>query len=677
MRVNGTRLLIPVAVLLSLSVPGLSAAQAAVAPTPQRITGVVQTIIREHPQFRPDAGSADTGDHDSTNLADTTGTGTDGSGTGEPASPPVNDTSTALRVGNSLVPLTAGSLPGTRNGSTVSVTVVPGADGAKSVVSARTLAAPPVAAIPSVHHVYVALVVPAGVSADPSLTQASVRAMVGTVSAFWSSQTGNQVSFDTVRVLPAYRSAYGCGLSDNQAEANTTKMWTEARAKMPEAAGTGRHLVLVAPASAYDHNCFYGLGTIGALSYNGNDVFVSGLTQSLLAHELGHNLGLYHSNGLRCAGAQDRPVVDLAFAGCEENEYDDLFDVMGYSGRYYGEGNLNAVHLDGMGLLPAAVRKIPAASGITTARIAPLSTSAAGRTLKITDSGGASYFVEYRTDSGRDRRAAFTYYKPAWGVRVLRDNPAAPPSAGSYELDTSPSGLDLDYNRALRVGDTFTAASRRVTIKVDRQDSSGATVTIADWATRIVPYTAALSVRGSAHVGSAIAAATRVTDRHGSAVAGWAVTLQKRQQGTSTWRAVRSLRTGTAGTASYRFANGVSGTYRWLTVAVSGAPVRTSPWVTVTSTAKIVERRPARSMARRTYLSVHGVISAVPSPVVHIQYRYGAGPWHTGPRASVSGTVVSGRIAINIRTTVSTRLYVRSSTSYRGSVSGSYSTAVR
>ena len=82
-------------------------------------------------------------------------------------------------------------------------------------------------------------------------------------------------------------------------------------------------------------------------------------------------------------------------------------------------------------------------------------------------------------------------------------------------------------------------------------------------------------------------------------------------------------------------------------------------------------------MARRTYLSVHGVISAVPSPVVHIQYRYGAGPWRTGPRASVSGTTVSGRIAMNVRTTASTRLVLKGSAAYLGSTSGYYATTVR
>src|SRR5674476_1019005 len=306
-------------------------------------------------------------------------------------------------------------------------TVVPAGDGAKRVVSATAISAPVETAISSTHEVYVALVVPAGLTADPAITQTSARAMVTTVSRYWSGQTGANVSFNTAQVMPAYSSAYGC----TGTFANTFQMWEEALARMPEAFGPGKHLVLIAPGAAYAHHCFYGLGTVGAIEYEGNEVFVSGLNQSLLAHELGHNLGLYHSNSLRCSGAQDMAMVGIAFPGCQANAYDDLFDVMGYSGSTYGEGSLNAVHLDGMNLLPNAVRKIEADSGVTTARITPLSTSTDNRTLKITDPSGADYFVEYRTNSGLDAVASRNPWRPAWGVRVLRDNPEAPPSGGA------------------------------------------------------------------------------------------------------------------------------------------------------------------------------------------------------------------------------------------------------
>jgi hypothetical protein len=621
------------------------AATAASIPTPQKITGIVGTVIVEQP--RQDAIA---------NIADIASTADN------PVGINASETVKILRVGNRVVPLADGSLPTTNNGTTVSVTVVPDARGAQRVVSATKVSAPATADAPATHHVYVALALPRGATADSSLTDASTRAMVGRVSRYWSDQSGAQVTFGTAQVL-AYRSAYTC--------TSTSTLWSEALAKMPQASGPGRHLVVVAPSSAQDLGCPYGLGTVGGVNAGGNLVFVSGLNQSLLAHELGHNLGLYHSNSLRCPGAQDRLVVSRGFPGCQAVTYDDLFDVMGYSGTNYGEGNLNAVHLNGMNLLPGAVRKIPANSGLTTARITPLSTQTDDRTLKITDPNGTSYFVEYRTNSGRDAAASLTYFAPAWGVRVLRDDPAAPVSAGSYELDATPTSLaGYDYNRVIPVGGTFTSASRKLTIKVTAADADGASLSISNWAAPVVPSKVTLSIRSRAMVGATITATTRVTDLYARAVSGWAVTLQKMPRGRTTWQAVRTVRTASNGVASYRFTNGVSGSYRWVSSTATGAPSKASPSVALTSSARIILRQPVTSIARGRYLPVSGFISSVPAPIVHIQYRYGSGPWRTGPRARVSGTAVTGRIAMNLRTTMYTRLSVRATTSYAGANSG-------
>jgi hypothetical protein len=371
-------------------------------------------------------------------------------------------------------------------------------------------------------------------------------------------------------------------------------------------------------------------------------------------------------------------MVDLAFPGCQANPYDDLFDVMGLSGEGYGEGSLNAVHVDGMNLLPAAVRTISANSGATTARIAPLSTTASGRTLKITDPDGAIYFVEYRTNSGRDVVALENPQHPAWGVRVLRGDPKAPASAGSYELDPTPISLSIDdYNRSIPVGGTFRAASGKLSITVAAQDSSGATLAISDGGPLLVPSALTIAAPSKAWVGELVTVATRVTDLSGRGVSNQSVTLQKMQTGTASWRAVRSLVTTSTGGASYRFANGVSGRYRWVSAAATGAPSKVSPAAAILSTARVIERRPATSVTYGGYLSVAGSVSVLPAPVVYIQYRYGSGVWRQGPRATVTGTAASGRIRMTARGTAYTRLYVAPATSYAASSSGSYATSVR
>ena len=77
------------------------------------------------------------------------------------------------------------------------------------------------------------------------------------------------------------------------------------------------------------------------------------------------------------------------------------------------------------------------------------------------------------------------------------------------------------------------------------------------------------------------------------------------------------------------------------------------------------------------HLKVSGSVSSVRSPVVYIQYRYTGGAWRTGPRATVRGTAVSGKIKLTGKRTAYTRLSVKAATSYRGSVPRADSTKVR
>jgi hypothetical protein len=193
----------------------------------------------------------------------------------------------------------------------------------------------------------------------------------------------------------------------------------------------------------------------------------------------------------------------------------------------------------------------------------------------------------------------------------------------------------------------------------------------------VVPSALTQSVPATAFVGAAVTATTRVSDRYGRAVAGWPVTLQKMRRGTATWLSVSSLRTSSTGGASYRFANGLSGAYRWVSGPATGVPGRISPATGVTSIARAVERRPLTSARYRGYLSVYGSVSAVPAPVVYVQTRVGNGPWRTAGRAAVRGTAVSARIATNVRGMIFTRFSIRAATSYAGSISNSYVTAVR
>jgi len=78
----------------------------------------------------------------------------------------------------------------------------------------------------------------------------------------------------------------------------------------------------------------------------GRRTWVNGtLATSLVAHELGHNLGAHHANALRCG--QDASAATLGGA-CTSIEYGDPFDAMG-SGRAL----MSSWHRAQIGQLPA------------------------------------------------------------------------------------------------------------------------------------------------------------------------------------------------------------------------------------------------------------------------------------------------------------------------------------
>jgi hypothetical protein len=177
-------------------------------------------------------------------------------------------------------------------------------------------------------------------------------------------------------------------------------------------------------------------------------------------------------------------------------------------------------------------------------------------------------------------------------------------------------------------------------------------------------------------VGAAINATTRVTDAHGTAVAHWTMTLQRLGRGATSWRSIKTVKTTSAGTATYRFTNRVSGHYRWVSAPVAAASQRVSPSVAVTPTARVVLARPASSVRHGRKLSVSGTVSSVPAPVVYIQSRVPNGRWTTVARAKVTGTKVSARIALKVRGVTYLRLRV-SAANYVSSVSNRRVTRVR
>jgi hypothetical protein len=474
-----------------------------------------------------------------------------------------------LATADGVVPLsTDGAQP--TPGERVTVEVRPDGDAVRivDVVSSRAARA---AAVPAdiEREVYVAIVAPKGYDVeDNTNTVASVRRSLDKASSYWSSQTGGIIRFSYAGTVAPYVSTHACG--------DTTDMWSEAVRRFADSGvsvrGVGKYLVVVGPnGSSVDDKCDYGLGTLGALDAPWNAIFVSDTSQSLYAHELGHNLGLAHANALRCDGLQDGLWDGSTFGSeCARWRYEDMLDVMGYSGETYGEGNLNAPHLDDLGLDPTAIQTV---TGPTTVTIPPLSsTTAPGRGLKVTDSTGADYFVEYRTATGRDAIAAINPYHPTLGVLLYREDPAAYRRHGSYHLDATPGRRDdYDYDRALRPGLTFTSASGSLTITTISQDAGGAVVQINGGAVTdpepvLSPATVTLTGPSRARRNGTVRLTARVLSASDLAVPDVDVAFQRRANGR--WVTVATATTKANGVAKARVKLRRSSTFR----AATGEP---------------------------------------------------------------------------------------------------------
>lgn len=162
-------------------------------------------------------------------------------------------------------------------------------------------------------------------------------------------------------------------------------------------------------ASQYQHRSYYlpqGLGgcTFGGLGYVGCSAkycktWVRQSKGGTLAHELGHNLGVWHSG------------LDSDNDGVQDSEYGDNSDVMGSNTNWRG---MNAVHRSVMGWIPASGRRTmdPAAlgcDGSAQLRLASLSLEPLGDRgvsvlqLPRADAiGGGTYYVSLRGAQGVD-----------------------------------------------------------------------------------------------------------------------------------------------------------------------------------------------------------------------------------------------------------------------------------
>jgi hypothetical protein len=243
---------------------------------------------------------------------------------------------------------------------------------------------------------------------------------------------------------------------------------TAARSAGTEATSYGRVIYIFPRASAC--GTWYGLATVG-----GSQAWINGsMVFHTLAHELGHNLGLYHANAWNCGS------VTLG-SSCSSVEYGDPSSVMGNKvpGHYHA---FEKERLGWMNVSGSPEIQLVEETGVY--KIAPYGANGnlpgALKILKSSYSTGEKtyYYIEARQASGFD--AVFsnltTSNNLTQGVLVHIGSTTNPQY--SYLLNMHPADAKF-YKAALLPGENYSDAATGVSILLKSIGSGGAEVSVA------------------------------------------------------------------------------------------------------------------------------------------------------------------------------------------------------
>jgi PASTA domain len=190
-------------------------------------------------------------------------------------------------------------------------------------------------------------------------------------------------------------------------------------------------------------------------------------------HELGHRLGLDHNNLLDCHDETGLKPLPPLTGNCFPAEYGDPYDTMGNS----ADGLFNVIFQDSLGYLTNQVVRINGGDFTQSVTLKPLSEiGKSPRAVRLVD-GSTTLWLEYRQPTGLDDPAVTGAKDVTYGLVIHRElDRGAGKRPGAQLLDISPETPAKDP--VLRLGQTWANPLGEMTIRLDGESPTGATVTI-------------------------------------------------------------------------------------------------------------------------------------------------------------------------------------------------------